>query len=151
MSGNPTCGFLGDGFSQARTKGYVILLFIQNISQILIGLKPKPPACLWGWGALGVLNKSYTGLPKALPLGPSPLTFLLAICKPFTFSLGLCISFSCCECTVFLTWLVLIKRQNSFPTFFQPLVKSICSLAPLVLFTYRNALGRSPFPFIYFS
>ena len=43
MSGNPTSGFLGDGFSQARTKGYVILLFIQNISQILIGLKPKPP------------------------------------------------------------------------------------------------------------
>ena len=71
MSGNTTCGFLGDGFSQARTKGYVILLFIQNISQILIGLKPKPPACLWGWGALGVLNKSCTGLPKALPRGPA--------------------------------------------------------------------------------
>ena len=61
MSGNATCGFLGDGFSQTRTKGYVMLLFIQNISQILIGFKLKPPACLWGWGALGVLNKVLHG------------------------------------------------------------------------------------------
>ena len=76
MSGNATCGFLGDGFSQTRTKGYVMLLFIQNISQILIGFKLKPPACLGGGGRWEYSTKSYTGIP----------TLLLAICKPFTFS-----------------------------------------------------------------
>lgn len=77
MSGNATCGFLGDGFSQTRTKGYVVLLFIQNISQILmIGLKPKPRHVCGGGRRWEYSTKSYTGIP----------TLLLAICKLFTFS-----------------------------------------------------------------